>query len=240
MKELNVKIENGTQELEIRTGSALEIKPPQSISISGDINTVANFLVKRDEDNGGFGTQEVDKTKIVVVVNKKERSIKMQLDPENYYGATITGTLELSDELKKFTINEPQTYNREQLVKFIRFNRRFFENPDKHQTVLDSYQSFNVQAHLELTQNSDQRGNKTNLVTKKVTTGLPEDFILFIPIFKGQQKETFRVEICLDVTDGGAKFWFESVELAELIEARQDEIFTEQLKHCTQFVVINQ
>lgn len=46
------------------------------------------------------------------------------------------------------------------------------------------------------------------------------------------------MEICLDVTEGSARFWFESVELHELIQKRLDEIFEEELARMEGLVVI--
>ena len=50
----------------------------------------------------------------------------------------------------------------------------------------------------------------------------------------------FMIEVCLQVTDGGASFWFESVELAELIQTQTISIINEQLKNCDGLVIIYQ
>ncbi|HUS00599.1 MAG TPA: hypothetical protein VMY77_02670, partial [Chitinophagaceae bacterium] len=60
-----------------------------------------------------------------------------------------------------------------------------------------------------------------------------------IPIFKGFDPVRFRVEVCLDVTEGSARFWFESVELHEIMIKQVDEIFDEELKSCEGFVIVN-
>jgi hypothetical protein len=225
----------------LRLGEAPDQQPPLKVAISGDISTIGNFLVKRDADGGGYNTQAVDKSKLLVLVDREARTILLDLDPENPYGAQFLGQLELSTELKEFKINEEDKnamFTRERLIKLLRFNRHYFASADKHAILLSAYQTFNAQAFINMSASSDNRGNKSASYDKEIKTGLPEEFTLYLPIFKGQKKETFRVEICMDVTDGGAKFWFESVELKELIENRRDEIFQDQLKHCKDFVVI--
>jgi len=227
-------------ELIIREGQAAPIREPNIIAVSGDINSISTFLSKRHKGKEGFSHQAVDPTKVVVLVDRKAMTIKLQLDPESHFGASVTGKLELSDELSVFKINGGETFTRDQLIKVLRFNRRWFLDGDKHSQLLSAYQSFNAKAFIDMMADSDTRGNKAASYKKEVKTDLPEEFILSVPIFKGQPNEIFRVEICLDVTDGGARFWFESVELAELTQRRRDEIFAEQLKACEDFVVINQ
>jgi hypothetical protein len=46
------------------------------------------------------------------------------------------------------------------------------------------------------------------------------------------------VEICLDVTDAAASFWFESVELADLTELEGVRILEQELKSCEGMVII--
>jgi hypothetical protein len=234
-----VKIENPTQnELIIREGQALAPVAPEKIKITGNISAVSDFLNVRKKE--GSGLQTIDNSKALVLVNKKDLSIRLLLDPENHYGAEIVAKLEFSDELKQFAINSTSTFTREQLIKLIRFNKMWFDDGEKHTGLLTSYMAFNASANSNIEQSSDTRGNKTNNLQKAVTTNVPTEFILNIPIFKGETKERFRVEICLDVTDGGARFWFESVELHEIVQKRTDEIFDEQLKSCEGFVIIHQ
>jgi hypothetical protein len=236
---MELHLTNPPPDITIFQGKALDPKEPLTIDLRGDINSVANFLKVRHQDGGGHGLQEIFPDKAVVIVDKKEMSIQLFVDPENFHGAKVKGTLQLSDELQVWGINSTQTFTREALVKLIRFNKLHFDNKDKHEELLKAYQALNVQAIISSQQESDQRGNKKNNFEKNVTTNVPTEFILSIPIFKGQEVRTFRAEICLDVTDGGARFWFESVELHELIETLRDIIMNEQLKAADGFVIIN-
>lgn len=106
MKEVNVTVKGDT--LTVLQGTVLEQKPPEKISITGDIKTVSNFLKVRLEH--GKGTQEIDNAKAVILVDKKAHTIELQLDPENHYGATVKGALEISDELKAFGLTALQNF----------------------------------------------------------------------------------------------------------------------------------
>lgn len=234
--EFSILTPDGLTTLTILEGKALELRNPEKVEISGDINSVSSFLKKR---NNGFGLQKVEQSKVIVIVDKKEMSITLDIDPENFFGALVKGTLELSDELKVFSINQPKTWKREELVQLIRFNKLSFDNAEQHDKVLKAYMSFEAQTAGEIKAASDTRGNKASSLSKTVNTNIPTEFVLLIPVFKGREAMRFRVEICLDVTDGGARFWFESVELHELINTQRDIIFNEELKSCEEFVIIN-
>lgn len=238
MQTLNLKAENLTGDtITVLEGKALETKAPEKIVISGDIRTVANFLSVRKAN--GSGLQAIDLSRAVIFVDKKLYTISLELDPENHYGVKVTGKLETSDELQQFAINQNQTFTKEQLVKLIKFNKLFFDDFTKHAELLLAFQKVSSTLNIKQNESSDDRGNKERAFVKEVTTNAPTEFILFIPIFKGFSPKRFRVEICLDVTEGSVRFWFESVELHEIVESQIDHIFNEQLKEAAGFVIIN-
>lgn len=225
-------------ELTIRKGASLDPKDPQVIKIVGDIKSISNFLSVRK--TSGSGLQAIDPSKAVVTVDRKEMYILLQLDPENVFGASVTAKLELSDELKKWSVNVAKTWKLNDLVKLLRYSRLDFDVKEKHALMLDAFMKFNFKAYIESEQNApDRRGNKKQVLNKAIDAELPADFVLNIPIFKGLESSTFHVEIWMETTEGSASFWFESPELSELIETKKEVIFNEQLKSCEGFVIIN-
>jgi hypothetical protein len=224
-------------ELTIFEGKALDPKAPEKIKISGNISAVKEFLTKRTAANG-IVLQKVDKNYAIMTVSEDEMYIRLELDPENIYGTEVFGRLEFSKEVAQFSINQAKTFSREELIKLLRFSKILFTDADKHDALLKAYQTFNFTAHIQAAEASDTRGNKTKGFEKTLQTNLPTEFILGLPIFKGQGKEIFRVEICMDSTDASIRFWFESVELHDLIEQRKIEIFMDQLSAFQDFVII--
>lgn len=235
MKDVNVTIKGDT--LTVLEGKILETKPPEKIDISGDIKSVSAFLSVRKTK--GTGTQEIDLSKAVVIVNKKALTIELLIDPENHYGAKVSARLEKSDELQPFHINQNKTFTKEELVKLIKFNKIYFDAPTKHAEMLLAFQKVSSTVNIKANDSSDDRGNKERAFVKEVTSSAPTEFILNMPIFKGFDAVRFRVEVCLDVTEGSARFWFESTELHELMQTQIDIIFNEQLKSADGFVIIN-
>lgn len=242
----NIKVTTSEDQklLIIREGKALELKEPIVISISGDIDTVRNFVDKRYQRNAGKvddnNLQHFNKETAVVTFDKKNLSISLDVNPQDFYGPKVSGKMEVSDELKPFHINEPQTFSREALVKLLRFNKRFFTDAAVHDNVLKAFQSLSLSGNTELKSESDTRGNKAAQFAKTINSqNVPTTFYLTIPIYKGQPAVKFLVEICLDSSESSVIFWFESVELAELQAAKVEEIFNEQRTLFSDFVIVN-
>ncbi len=245
MENLTLKIESANGELILREGKAqdpLPLKEPNIINISGDIHSVANFINNR---KNGFSSQAIDKDKAIVSVDKNKRTIVLQLDPENFYGATITGKLEQSDELKQFQIStgsgDPKYYNRKQLVELLKFNRLFFEDKNEHARVMAGLYKLRIKSETEIQQEKDNAGNKRNLLEVKTVDdgGMAKEFTLTLPLFKGFASSKITVEICYDVVNGDVQFWLESVGMKEAMDSRVEGIFEEELKSCEGFVIIN-
>lgn len=235
MKDLNVTVTGNT--LTVLQGETLKPMPPEKINVSGDIKTVSSFLSVRKENGSGY--QNIDIAKAIVTVDKNLRTIELKTDPQDHYGATITGKLEISEELKQFGINTIQKFSRQDLVKLIKMNRLFFDNKEKHSETLLAFQKIESSVNYSAKDGSDDRGNKERQFVKNVTTNAPMSFTLNIQIFKGFPAQPLSVDICLDIEEGTAKFWLESVQLNELMQSSVDEIFSEELKSCTGLVIIN-
>lgn len=229
---------NDRGEIIIREGEAPPVDVPKKISITGDINTVGEYFKKRKETSDA-SLQAINKDRVVIYTDKKNRVITAHLDPESEKGVEIKGVLEFSDEIKPFFINQPKTFKKDEIVKLLRFNRLAFDSQEQYNAILLAYQSFTAKTATDMKQEADTRGNKANNFSKQVETNVPENFILNIPIFKGQTSERFRVEIAFDATDASVQFWFESTELNELIQVKTDVIFNEQLKGLQDYVIVN-
>lgn len=240
MENINLKLESiEGNEIIIREGHALPPVGPKKVDISGDIRTVSSFIAKRKSPVFAEPSQQViNPDRAVVMVEKEAMTITLNLDPEYQYGTTVVAKLEPNPDLKQFHINGQKTFKQKELVDLLKFSRLFFEDFDKHGMLLRAYQAFNAKAFIDMSSEGDNRSNKAQSYSKKVETNLPTDFVMNIPIFKGQEKKRFHVEICFEVTDGGCNFWFESVELKELQDIESENILKEELKACEEYVVI--
>jgi hypothetical protein len=242
MEKIELKLDGVQNELTIREGEAqklLPLKEPNVINVVGDIHSVSNFIAARQV---GHSSQAIDKNKAIVLVNKNLRTIVLKLDPENYYGATITAKLEQSKELEQFGINTNTRYSRKSLLDLLRFNRLFFEDKNAHAKLLLGLTKLRIKSETEIEQEKGNQGNKRNLHDVKVVDdgGLEKEFNISVPIFKGFNPQNISVEICYELLNGDVSFWLESVGLKEVTESQIDGIFETQLKSAEGFVIINQ
>ena len=229
---VNVSTDNGI----VLIGKANTPKEPQSINIQGDFTAVGNYL--RIKNKTANSLQEIKPENSIVICDFENLTIQLQTNPNDVLATIITGKAEFSKEYKDFGINQAKFFNREQLIKLFRFNRRYFPNKEENANLLGAYQNFVASVNKNIADNSDQRGNQSRQFNKTVKTDLPEHFVVEIPVFKGEQPVSFPVEICIEDNDSGVRFWFESVELDELIQAKKEEMFKRELSECQDLAII--
>lgn len=242
MEKIELKLDGVTNELTIRQGKAadpLPLKEPEIIDIAGDIHSVANFIKDR---SAGHGLQFIDKNKAIVLVDKDNRQITLQLDPENHYSTTVTACLQQSKELLQFGINTTTRYGRKQLLDLLRFNRLFFEDKNEHAKIIEGLYKLRIKSQTEIEQESSNQGNKKSLVEVKVIDdgGFTRFFKMTLPLYKGFPAQNIEVEVCYDLLNGDISFWLESIGLKETLQAQIDDIFATELKSCEGFVIIHQ
>lgn len=234
MENLTLKLDGAPAEIIWREGDAPEIEKPKAVSLDGDIRTVGIFVQGRNVNN----LQGINAATTIVQVNKEAGTLFLETNPNDVFGTRVKGTLSISDELASFGINANKMFSQKELIKLLKFSRNYFADPLQQADLLKQYTAFTFKTESTGHANSDDRGNKSTAVSKVVDTNIAKEFTLKMPIYKGERSIVFRVDLCLDVTDGGAKFWFESIELHELQQTEKEIIFERELKFCEGLVVI--
>ena len=221
-------------ELIIRTGDAPRVIEPKSVKIAGDIKSVLNFIKIRVDG--------IDKQKATIEFNERLKSVVLNTDPSSPIQTSVVGELEVYEKLEQFGINKEKFYGQNELEKFVRMNRFFFADKEKHASLVSSLKNLKAKIDAEITSEKDNRGNRNVGLKKEVKTDIAADFVLSIPLFKNSTPVTFRVEICYEFTDSTMRFWLESVELEELQMDAVTKEFAEQKQHFNElgFVVISQ
>jgi hypothetical protein len=101
-----------------------------------------------------------------------------------------------------------------------------------------AYMAFRAEVNANIGKASDSRGNVDTSYKKTVTTNIPLSFVLNVPVFKGQGKRQFLVDIDIEATDASTRFYLVSVELSDLIQIESELIIDKQLECCKDFVVV--
>jgi len=187
METLNVKLEGDAKILEVRQGDCLPLREPVKMSISGLINSPYNYLSKRLE--------EVDLKASHLTVDMDSRGLSLHCDEGNHYGAEINGKVKLDKGFEGFGINTSKMYTTFDLADFIKMNRYCFEKKDIAMSLVTLLRNFKAKVDKDVENSDDSRGNKRMLLSQKIESNIPESFKLVMPIFAGQEKVSFEVEI---------------------------------------------
>ena len=232
MEKLTVSPKEGTEEMVIREGKAAEIREPEIVKLSGVIGSPAEFWGKRKSKHPELEAH--------VVYSRDSRTITLNVDEKDYFGGSVTGSIQIDPDLSEYGINGTNIWGIKELMKFLRMRRSHFTSKDDHMNLVSNLSKFKVSVATEIENSDNQRGDVTRLMEQKVKTDIPLGFDLNIRIFKGMSKRTFHVEILFNVQDGQVSLWFESPELAEMQDKMANDALDKELKAFTDLVVIEQ
>jgi hypothetical protein len=102
-------------------------KPLKGIDIDGNIDSVARFLEKNNEQ---FKTQSDD---YYITVCRDRRTISLAFNKRNPYEdgpSWVSGELDLSREMAEWKINTGQPWDHKTLSEFIKMRRSYFTDRD--------------------------------------------------------------------------------------------------------------
>ena len=181
------------RELIIRQGKAVELHEPERVNISGTIDAPARWVEMRADC--------IAPKRCHVLVDRDRMAIKLQCDENDYYGTGITGSLQLSEEYRRFGINSGEYRTHFELAELIKMNRSYFENKTTAMKLVSELQNFKAKVDKEVEQSDNNRGDRRLLVAQAVKHNLPESFTLVLPIFKGVAEQTIEVEVYVNPSD---------------------------------------
>lgn len=192
---LNVQFSEGMQvaELVIREGKALEPREPVAVAIVGCIDSPLSWLTKR------IGTYEPLMSHILV--DREKRSIVLKIDENNFYRTVVEGRLDEHPDFNKIGINSGEYLTNFEMADLFKMNRSMFENKNVAMKLVTELQRFKAKVDKEIEQADNNRGDRKLLLAQTVESNLPEKFKLSIPLFKGQKKQTFEVEVYIRASD---------------------------------------
>lgn len=174
----------------IREGKAPEVHDPTPIEILGVIDSPLRWLNKRKD--------LVDRNTCNIMVCRDTMSIVLTINERDHFSDCVEGKLILSEEFKRFGINEGKYTTGMELSDLIRMNRSCFESKNKAMELVTIMRNFKATVTSQIETSDDKKGNVSQLRRQTVEGNQPPSFKLNIPIFKGQPRQTFTVEIDID------------------------------------------
>jgi hypothetical protein len=232
--ELNLSVvsENGT--VTILEGKALEQKEQRTIDINGILNNPAEWLGKR--------LKEIDPMQAHVIVNREQLSIRLVTEEKSHYATKIGGALQLHPDFAKFGINSGEYSTAFDMAHFFKMNRSCFENHNEAMNLVAQLQNFKAKVNKALENSDNNRGDRKVLIEQTVKSNLPELFTLNIPIFKGQLKETFQVEVYVRAEDLTCTLVSPQANdlVAQMRDKAIDEVIAKISVLCPEIVILEQ
>lgn len=219
-------------ELIIREGKAPDILQPVSVKLKGTITAPGDYALTR--------ATTYEKLKCNVIANYTSRTIVLTIDESSPLASVITGTLDIFPELEALGINKNKMYSEKELFTRINFFGRYFKDKEAHKELTSKLQQFKAKVHRSFTNADDYKGAAAVEKITNIEHSIPLRFELTIPIFTGTPPKTFFVDICVTANDGGISFWFESIDMHEIISRETDSIFASELARLSDFLVVKQ
>ena len=204
----------------IREGKAQEVYDPAVIDIMGVIDTPLKWLEKRKDF--------IDHKQCHVCFNREAMAITLCINEHDHFHDVVAGKLIISPEFNKFGINKGEYMTGLELSDLIRMNRTYFENKNKAMELVTIMRNFKATVTKEIEANDDKKGNRMAYVRQVVEGNQPPSFELCIPIFKGQPKVKFTVEI--DIDPDSLQGTLVSPDAQDIMVETRDELMDEVIK----------
>ena len=203
----------------LREGKANDVKEPQPIDITGNIDAPALFVENRH--------QTFDAESAHVEVDRENMKITLITEETSPYANRITGVMVFSEGFKKLKINNGEYISNFDMAELIKMNRSYFQSRDEAMKLVSELRNFKAKVERDLELSDDKRGNINIKKSQAVDSNLPKAFTLRIPIFKGQPENIFKAEV--EVNPNDLSMTLVSPEANDLISDNRDNIINSQL-----------
>lgn len=208
----------------IRHGNAAPIREPRPLTYSGRLDSPQRWLEPKKA--------AYEPTQATVQVNATVGSLMLALNEKNELLDQVSGSLADAPELALFSINTDKRYTLDELVTLLKRLRFFFPKKEQHLAILTGLQTFTAKVETKIEQHRATNGSSKNNLEREVH-GIEWErtFILSVPVFKGYPAESFHVEVGVDATSAGIRFYLESAELFELREDLKARLLKDEISY---------
>lgn len=129
---------------------------------------------------------------------------------------TIEGKVKINPDLSSLGINSGEKFTSFALADFIRMRRHFFEDKNVALLLEKSLRNFEAEVDKKINASDDKRANVRASLVQTVTTNIPTEFNVLLPIFVGGEKVKVRVEV--DICSTSLQCMLMSPDLKEIID----------------------
>lgn len=230
---MNVNVPEGKDKVEViireltdEVKDKLPIQEPKQVTISGQITAVFAFLEKR----WNAADDQIDHSRTHILVDRD--NVKMTLvvnETDARNTKLVTGKAELSRQYKSFGVNTDTEWDPYDLGQFFRINRTYFASSTENMDLVNLLKSFKATIQSDVEREIKDNGSITDVYKKVVDSNLPESFEVKIPIFKGTDPETIKIDVIARVVERQPRLSLISADAAAIVEDVRDKLIDDQL-----------
>jgi hypothetical protein len=228
-------IGKGVKEVTITHKKALDELMPEKVGITGNIDSVFNWLEKRVKQLGeptyiddpeNFVAQKT--SHVLIDRDKMEMALTFNETDPLYIGF-VQGKLSKHPDFTQWQINNGNQWSNEDLSEFIKMNRNCFKSKADAMKLSAELKNLKIKVDKEMEASNDNRGNVRVLAGQKVVDStIPKSFHLNVPVFKGQGKSEFEVEVYVNAQTFNVSLV--SPDANDIVSEVRDSIIDEQKK----------
>tara|TARA_R110000772_G_scaffold35637_4_gene85773 strand:+ start:7877 stop:8644 length:768 start_codon:yes stop_codon:yes gene_type:complete len=213
-------------------GKAPEQHNDQPVNISGTITAPRLFLDQRKSE---FYAKTAH-----AIVSRTDGEIKMVINEhtvdEKY---TVTGQIEKGKKFVELGIN---TYKNGltplALVQKLRLRRSIFKSVAEWSALLTALSNVEATVQRQMDEEKDDRGNHGINFKQTVTSNIPKEFTLVLPLIEGEDAVEIEVFVILEVDNSRIVCYLESVDGADLIETAFETLVNKEVKDICKLVTV--
>jgi len=221
-KKFNVVFQSGVEKAELiirelKEENVLPVARPIKVGIIGTPGTIRDFLDKR--------INELPQKQCHVLVDRDNNKIVLVINESDHYTVgTITDKLEFHPKLIEFGINMKKGWDPLELGQFFKMNRSYFYDRAENMAIVATLRDFKAKVDVSIEKMKSDVGSFADNYSGAVTSNLPGEFKLNIPVFKGGDRETLEVEIWATVTGRDVSLQLVSPGAVNFMEEERDKI----------------
>ncbi len=229
MDKIQINASEGTSEVIIREGKAVEVFPQKSLEIQGTLKAPADFLEHK--------LVNYENVKCHLRVKNSSGELQLFLNEKDGLRDVITGKITLNPVIAEFGVNNDHKWGINELRQFVQRKSFWFDTKDEYNKMLTSLQKFKTSV-VKIYQNQQSNDGNSKLVLENQVqeANIINSFKLKMPIYLGYEEKSFNVEIGLDVSSAETRLFLFSEELFHLQEELRVEYIESEIKRFTDFM----
>lgn len=222
-----INASDGTKEIIIRHGEAeklLDPKAPLSFEVSGQLNSVAEYLKKR------INSGQFEQRNCHIFVNRENVAIILVFNERDAYNkGQVLGHLSMHPDFESLRINEAHAWTPVELAMLLKMHRYWFTDRTEGMKLISTLMNYKADISQKVEKSVEGNGNRADNFSQVVNSNLPPTITLNLPIFKGSKPQPVEIEFFAKVDGRDVAFLLISPGANEALEAYRDAAIDKEL-----------